>query len=172
MLPQALFFAYLAKKHYLCTEIVKTTIEMFKNTPPIRQNVVNSGNHTPLSTGRRALYVLAAFVLASLVVAAGYRRGVTPRPVVISRALFYNADSLAYYMERAYMSDDQSTFRHRHGIAAAFPRPRLPARPAYRRSRTGRSLYARSRSRIRLRGRHDLYPLRGSTRHLAACLTQ
>ena len=81
---------------------------MFKITPPIRQNVVNSDYHTPLSTGRRALYALAACVFASLVVAAGYVRGLErqPRPVVLDRALFYNADSLAFYMERAYDSDD------------------------------------------------------------------
>ena len=36
----------------------------------------------------------------------GYRRGLPPKPVVLDRALFYNADSLSYYLERAYLSDD------------------------------------------------------------------
>ena len=36
----------------------------------------------------------------------GYRRGLPPEPVVLDRSLFYNADSLSYYMERAYTSDD------------------------------------------------------------------
>ena len=80
--------------------------QMFNFTPPSGQNVVNSGSLIPPHTGRRVLRVLVALFFACLVVFLGYRRGLPPRPVVLDRALFYNADSLAFYMERAYSSDD------------------------------------------------------------------
>lgn len=80
--------------------------QMFNFTPPSGQNVVNSGSLIPPHTGRQVLRVLVALFLGCLVVFLGYRRGSSPKPVVLDRALFYNADSLSYYLERAYLSDD------------------------------------------------------------------
>lgn len=81
--------------------------QMFNFTPPTSwQNVVNSGSLIPPHNGRQVLCVLVALFFACLVVFLGYRRGSSPKPVALDRALFYNADSLAFYMERAYLSDD------------------------------------------------------------------
>lgn len=80
--------------------------QMFNFTPPSGQNVVNNSSLIPPHTGRRVLGVLVALFVACGIVFLGYRRGLPPRPVVLDRALFYNADSLSYYLERAYLTDD------------------------------------------------------------------
>ena len=79
---------------------------MSKITPPHEKNVVNNSSLIPPHTGRRVLGVLVALFVACGIVFLGYRRGLPPRPVMLDRSLFYNADSLAFYMERAYSSDD------------------------------------------------------------------
>ncbi len=75
-------------------------------TPPSGQNVVNSGSLIPPHTGRRVLYVLVALFFACLVVFLGYRRGSSPKPVVLDRAVFHNIDSINRYADLAFTTDD------------------------------------------------------------------
>lgn len=75
-------------------------------TPPSGQNVVNSNTLTPPHNGRRVLCVLAALFFACLVVFLGYRRGSSPKPVVLDRAIFHNIDSINHYADLAFTTDD------------------------------------------------------------------
>ena len=79
---------------------------MFNFTPPSGQNVVNSNILTPPHNGRRVLYVLVALFFGCLVVFLGYRRGSSPKPVVLDRAVFHNIDSINHYADLAFTTDD------------------------------------------------------------------
>ena len=80
--------------------------QMFNFTPPSWQNVVNSGSLIPPHTGRRVLCVLVALFFGCLIVFLGYRRGSSPKPVVLDRAVFHNIDSINHYADLAFTTDD------------------------------------------------------------------
>ena len=61
---------------------------------------------TPPHNGRRVLGVLVALFFGCLVVFLGYRRGSSPKPVVLDRAVFHNIDSINYYADLAFATDD------------------------------------------------------------------
>ncbi len=60
---------------------------------------------TPPHTGRQVLCVLVALFFACLVVFLGYRRGSSPKPVVLDRAVFHNIDSINHYADLAFTTD-------------------------------------------------------------------
>ena len=68
-------------------------------TPPHGQNVVNDNILTPPHTGRQVLCVLVALFFACGIVFLGYRRGSSPKPVVLDRAFLDNIDSINHYAD-------------------------------------------------------------------------
>ena len=94
---------------------------MFKITPPnvANRNLGNSQQSCNASgeshfCASRLFLCLLVVLVAGLIVLAGYKKGVNlsepqpedGNPVKISKALFYNPDSLSFYAAIAYKDDD------------------------------------------------------------------